>query len=309
MKEGCVILEKLYNKSILETTRKAFSQWIDFIKECNNSKMVDDKNTWRLHAATNLELDLQAWYHSVFWQEVYRVRGPFWYKDAVLPVYKEKYDVINNVLSASEEESLSHVLCSPDTSYGDVAAQMFVIEALVGRQELINLFKRLASQGVMVTKYPRAGRPAKKLFRVSFVEGKIFLTWKGKFGNQGVDISDISAVLGGISSEVLQKAGQPSKAEQYLSLICVGRSIDLYFDSEDERNNWRDLMDVLSMKENDHLVGVESIIPNENSFDIDWYLYYQEIGNHKLDMDSLNEMCKKNIQKRSSQQLGVDVDK
>ena len=143
MKEGCVILEKLYNKSILETTRKAFSQWIDFIKECNNSKMVDDKNTWRLHAATNLELDLQAWYHSVFWQEVYRVRGPFWYKDAVLPVYKEKYDVINNVLSASEEESLSHVLCSPDTSYGDVAAQMFVIEALVGRQELINLFKRI----------------------------------------------------------------------------------------------------------------------------------------------------------------------
>ena len=42
-----------------------------------------------------------------------------------------------------------------------------------------------------MTKYPRSGRPAKKLFRFSFVEGKIYLTWKGKFGNQGVDLGEV----------------------------------------------------------------------------------------------------------------------
>ena len=45
--------------------------------------------------------------------------------------------------------------------------------------------------GATVTKYPRSGRPAKKLFRFSFVEGKIYLTWKGKFGNQGVDLGEV----------------------------------------------------------------------------------------------------------------------
>jgi hypothetical protein len=46
--------------------------------------------------------------------------------------------------------------------------------------------------GATVVKYPRTGRPAKKLFRFSFVEGKIYLTWMGKFGNQGVDLGEVS---------------------------------------------------------------------------------------------------------------------
>ena len=46
----------------------------------------------------------------------------------------------------------------------------------------------------MVTKYPRTGRPTKKLFRFSFVEGKIYLTWKGRFGNQGVDLGEVRIV-------------------------------------------------------------------------------------------------------------------
>ena len=48
------------------------------------------------------------------------------------------------------------------------------------------------TSGATVTKYPRSGRPAKKLFRFSFVEGKIYLTWKGKFGNQGVDLGEVN---------------------------------------------------------------------------------------------------------------------
>ena len=51
--------------------------------------------------------------------------------------------------------------------------------------------------GAMVTKYPRTGRPTKKLFRFSFVEGRIYLTWKGKLGNQGVDLGEVSSIIWG----------------------------------------------------------------------------------------------------------------
>jgi hypothetical protein len=51
--------------------------------------------------------------------------------------------------------------------------------------------------GAMVTKYPRTGRPTKKLFRFSFVEGRIYLTWKGKLGNQGVDLGEVRSMIWG----------------------------------------------------------------------------------------------------------------
>ena len=59
--------------------------------------------------------------------QVYRLRGYFWYKDAVLPSYRQSYDLVDNALTPLEEAALAHVLCSPDTSYGDVAGQMFVV--------------------------------------------------------------------------------------------------------------------------------------------------------------------------------------
>lgn len=55
-----------------------------------------------------------AWYHSVFYHEVYRLRGPFWFRDAVLPVYRNSYDLVDNALSPLEEAALAHVLCSPE---------------------------------------------------------------------------------------------------------------------------------------------------------------------------------------------------
>ena len=61
--------------------------------------------------------------------QVYRLRGYFWYKDAVLPSYRQSYDLVDNALTPLEEAALAHVLCSPDTSYGDVAGQMFVVSA------------------------------------------------------------------------------------------------------------------------------------------------------------------------------------
>jgi hypothetical protein len=80
-------------------------------------------------------------------------------------------------------------------------------------------------QGMQVIKYPRSGRPAKKMFRFSFVEGNIYLTWRGKFGNQGVDLGEVSSIAAGISSEVLRKSAQLNRADQYLSVICAGRYV------------------------------------------------------------------------------------
>ena len=66
-------------------------------------------------------------YHSIYYKEVYRPRGRFWYRDAVLPSYRHSYDLIDNVLSPAEEAALDHVLCSPETSYGDVAGQVYAL--------------------------------------------------------------------------------------------------------------------------------------------------------------------------------------
>ena len=66
---------------------------------------------------------------------MYRLRGAFWYRDAVLPVYKQSYDLVDSTLTAMEENALSHVLCSPDTTYGDVACQMYVVQAMFSEEK------------------------------------------------------------------------------------------------------------------------------------------------------------------------------
>jgi hypothetical protein len=197
------------------------------------------------------------------------LRGPFWFRDAILPIYRSSYDLVDNALTPLEEAALAHVLCSPDTSYGDVAGQMFVVQALT-IQDQFSLFQTLASQGAHVVKYPRSGRPSRKLFRFSFVEGKIYLTWRGKFGNQGVDLGDVSEVSMGLVSDVLRRTVQFSKADnQFLSIVCAGRSVDLCFDSEAERNSWKSLLDTLTKKEHGLLESIESIRPKQSVGDDD----------------------------------------
>ncbi len=195
----------------------------------------------------------------------------------MLPVYKQSYDLIDNALTPLEEAALAHVLCSPDTSYGDVAGQMFVVQALISPQQF-TLFQQLAAQGAQVIKYPRSGRPAKKLFRFSFVEGNIYLTWKGKFGNQGVGMSEVTSVVGGIQTDVLKWSAQAVKAEQYLSVLCSDRSVDLFFDSEEERNNWRDLLKALVTKEQGQLAGIEAVDPPPGADEFEWLTLYASIG-------------------------------
>ena len=172
-------------------------------------------------------------YHSTFSNEVYRLRSPFWYKDAILPVYKADDPTANlsgetNVTSTTttptptpktshgmsklEESILSNVLCSEGTHYYDIASQMFVMKSILqqtkqpqsqsqshsqSQPQLYNLYKLLSSNGIEVIKCPRSGKPAKKMFRLSYVEGSIYLTWAGKFGNQGIDLAEVTSITPG----------------------------------------------------------------------------------------------------------------
>ena len=297
MKEGGLLVEKVLSKISAGLLRAGFTKWTVFLRELNMNNMNEDKARWRLHAAANQDVDLQAWYHSVFFHEVYRLRGPFWFRDAVLPVYRNSYDLVDNALSPLEEAALAHVLCSPETSYGDVAGQMFVVQAIL-RPELFAVFQKLAAQGMQVIKYPRSGRPAKKMFRFSFVEGNIYLTWRGKFGNQGVDLGEVSSIAAGISSEVLKKAAQPGRADQYLSVICAGRSVDLCFESVQERDEWKGMLEMLARKEHGELVGVEPLAPPAENDLFEWLLIYSAMGEGFLPV-----AVRKSILRRGSSKL------
>jgi ACT domain-containing protein len=257
--EGVAIIEKAMNAKKQASLSMAMSTWASHIAEINAVRMESDKLRWRLHAATNIDNDLQAWYHSAFSNEIYRLKGAFWYRDALLPTYKDSYGLVESHLTPLEEAALSHILCSPGTTYGDVAGQMFTVQAMVDAS-LYALFSTLCSNGSLATKYPRSGRPSKKLFRFSFVEGSIYLTWKGKAGNTGVDLADVSHVTKGLSSDILRSKGNTEHENRYLSLFSIGRSVDLYFDTESERDNWFHLLETLVQKEQKRIydmIGVE----------------------------------------------------
>jgi len=278
VKEAYIVLTRTLDRYRSKLLGSALSFWVEHVREENLSRMHRDRHRWRLHAAANQEIDLQAWYHALFYQEVYRLRGKFFYKDAILPVYRQSYDLVDNALTPLEEAALAHVLCSPDTTYGDVAGQMFVVQAILPAPQY-ELFTELAAKGLTVTKHPRQGRPAKKLFRFSFVEGNIYLTWKGKFGNQGVGMSEVTEVVDGIQTDVLKWSGAAAKSDQYLSVLCADRSIDLFFDSVQDRDNWRDVLQALFEKEMNKLTNIPGVEPTgPDVTDFDWLVLYTSIG-------------------------------
>lgn len=282
-KQGAFWMFNYIEKSYNFQTKRAMMKWVEAIRILNMENMDKDKYRWRLHAIANMDIDLQAWYHCVFYDEVYRVRGPFWFREAALAVYRRSYDLVHNTLTALEESALAHVLCSTETSYGDVAGQMFTVQEIVDIEKF-QLFQTLASTGITVTKYPRLGRPGKKVFRLSFVEGYIYLTWKGRFGNQGVELGKVSAVRSGICTDVTRKQGKPEKAGQYLSVISVGRSLDLYFETVEERARWQDLLTVLVAKETQQCPELR-VMECEGATTFDLLVTYAAIGKPPSEMN------------------------
>ena len=145
--EGAFILEPFLLRIVKQLLKSKFSKWAQYTKDINQKAMISDRRRWRFHAVCNQDIDLQAWYHAVYYKEVYRPRGLFWYRDAVLPVYRNSYDLVDNTLSPMEEAALAHVLCSPETSYGDVAGQMFIVQSIVKNPSLFSMFQKLSAQG------------------------------------------------------------------------------------------------------------------------------------------------------------------
>ena len=69
-------------------------------------------------------------------------------------------------------------------------------------------------------------------------------------------MGEVTSVEAGIKSDVLKwSVKDPSKADHYLSVNCLDRSVDLFFDTVQERNNWGDLLRTLVAKEQGALVS------------------------------------------------------
>ena len=281
-KEAIILLDRAALNCTHRLLVASFARWSAFVHATNKALMDKDCHRWRLHASVNLETDLQAWYHAVFCSEVYRLRGPFWYRDATLPQYRHSLDLIDQALTPLEEAALAHVLCSPDTTYGDVAGQMMVVQALVS-PDLYSLFQELSAKGAHVIKCPRQGRPAKKLFRFSFVEGRVFLTWRGKFGNQGVDLGEVSSVVPGITTDILRRHAHSAREDSYLSLYADARSVDLCYEDGPTRDERLALLQVSVDKEQGKQRGVELIndMP-ANAARFEWEVLYAALGEAAL---------------------------
>jgi hypothetical protein len=230
-----------------------FQSWISYVRIRNDRLMKADRNRWYLHASANQDFDLQAWYHATFYEEVYRLRGPFWLKEASLPVYKCNYEIIDQHLTPLEEATLAHVLCSPETTYGDVAGQIFIVKSIVSKEEF-NIFQDLCSRGLYIIKHLQNGKKSKKLFRISFVDGNIYLTWKGKYGNQGVDLARIDEIGSDNESMSNQEKIVDDDLEIYISLWCGDREVKLWFDSIKERHTWKSLFECLVRKEGQGII-------------------------------------------------------
>lgn len=68
--EAMIILNNFMNRFLFRKLSQSFFRWIQKVKNHHDEDMKKDRHRWRLHAASNQELDLQAWYHALFYQEV-----------------------------------------------------------------------------------------------------------------------------------------------------------------------------------------------------------------------------------------------
>lgn len=235
----------------------AWRQWASFVRLCNQRRMAEDRSQWRLHAVANADRDLQAWYHAAFGAEVYRLRGPFWHREAALGAYRGGYCPVDSHLTRGEEAVMSTVLCSPDTTYVDVAAQLYTCRELLP-EPAFALFERLLTEDVpaMLAQPPRASAKPKS-FRVSFVRGGMYLTWKGKYGTQGTALNRLRGVADSQAPapktkrrEAVSNAGQDGKPQRFgLTLECDDKAVQLCLESAHARDRWRHVLTVLANKE------------------------------------------------------------
>lgn len=219
--------------------------WVSRVRQMNSNRMDEDAAQWKLHAQVNSENDLQAWYHFTFASELYRLRGAFWYKEAMLPEYDG-----HPIAECEVGSTPSDILCAPNAIYTAMAAAMYTIRATLSEDEYA-LFEKLTTDGVVVAKKPfrsPSGRPQKKRFQLSLVQGELYLfmylTWKGKHGTQGIELASVNCI-----ERVEEKCR--------LSLRAPDRSLDLCFENEQELSLWHSALE--------HLVEIEKDVRLKSS--------------------------------------------
>lgn len=237
-KAGERLLLRFRDRRRLDQLERGWACWVALVKAENAGRMEADASQWMLHAEANASRDLQAWYHATFATELYRLRGSFWYKEAILPEY--------DAHPIEGEGDASAILCSANAIYTAMAATMYTIRATLDN-DAYGLFEQLTTDGVVVLKHPfRSGRPQKKQFQLSLVQGDLYLfmylTWKGKHGMQGIELASVDRITAGLDTDVLKRTAKVDKEGCYLSLVTHDRSLDLCFDSPTERHLWETTM-------------------------------------------------------------------
>jgi hypothetical protein len=240
---GSYKVQNLMRRRNMSRLTIARDRWVSYVRDANQERQALDKEQWTLHARANAREDLQAWYHHTFSNELYRLRGPFWWREAVLPDYKHHNIVQDDDPDEDRRKAAERILCSPGTTYTAMAATMYTIRATLAEEEY-SLFESLTTTGVSVTKHPfRSGRPSQKTFQLSLVQGDMYLymylTWKGKRTSiQGVELASVIRISRGRDTDVLRRTGKAKDEGKYLSLVTQDRSLDLCFDDEDGRELW-----------------------------------------------------------------------
>ena len=243
VEHGSYKVQNLVRRRNMTRLMTARDRWVSYVRDANQERQAMDKEQWTLHARANAREDLQAWYHHTFSDELYRLRGPFWWREAVLPDYKHHNIVQDDDPDEDRRKAAERILCSPGTTYTAMAATMYTIRATLAEEEY-SLFESLTTTGVSVTKHPfRSGRPSQKTFQLSLVQGDMYLymylTWKGKRTSiQGVELASVIRISRGRDTDVLRRTGKVKDEGKYLSLVTQDRSLDLCFDDEDGRELW-----------------------------------------------------------------------
>ena len=116
-------------------------------------------------------------------------------------------------------------------------------------------------------------------------------------------MGDVTAVASGIKTEILKRAGQLNKADSYLSLVTSNRSVDLQFDSDEQRDDFKVLLDCLVKKEHGQLTNVDLERPGANfnlpqpqlvdNLIFEWLVFYASFGKRQLSAELKHKLLRR----------------
>ncbi|GMH57397.1 hypothetical protein TL16_g02370 [Triparma laevis f. inornata] len=112
--------------------------------------------------------------------------------------------------------------------------------------------KKLLSDGMVITKHPRWGKPESRQFYLKKENGSMKLVWTSTKGAKGGSIvgdwlglagtivenlEDIVEIREGLTTKILERTGVPARSHLYFSIILKSRTLDLESATEEERDD------------------------------------------------------------------------